>query len=128
MHFLTSAAALVLALLPATSLALVIPRQDPHIGDFRGYTEVDCPFASGGIFTITQSTTGCHPFSQYYPAPEQAKGVIGVDVNVGCTMNVYTDEACSEGKTPMTQGKCLSRPEGWGSFKVSCSSSNSTQV
>jgi hypothetical protein len=112
-------AAAALVLLPA-ALALVIPRQDKHISDFRGYTEVDCPYQSGGIFTITQTTLGCHPFSQYYPAPLQAKGVIGVNVNEGCTMNVYTDDTCTEGETPMAVGKCLSRPQGWGSFKVSC--------
>lgn len=46
--------------------AASIPRQDPHIVDFRTWGSSDCGDDNQGIWTFTQSDlTGCKSFSSY---------------------------------------------------------------
>lgn len=59
-----SSLSLLPALLVGTTIATTIPRQDPHIVDFRTYGAPGCSAENQGVYTYTQSDLNtCRTFA-----------------------------------------------------------------
>ncbi|KAL1865136.1 hypothetical protein VTK73DRAFT_5461 [Phialemonium thermophilum] len=121
MHF---TAATLFVPLSALSLALgaaaaAVPRQDPHIADFRSFGLPGCAQDNQGVWTFTQSQlTGCQTFASFGDADVQSL-LVG-DISDGCSLKLYTDDACSEDELQAASGSCQSQADGFKSFLLSC--------
>ncbi|KAK0367548.1 hypothetical protein CLIM01_15095 [Colletotrichum limetticola] len=122
MHFSTIIATAAALFLGAEAGAL--PRQDPHITDFRIWSEQGCGAAGNlGVWTITKSQTDMCQTT--FNAPDNVVKAIRLSsLTEGCEMIVYPTADCGEGGRQVGVQTC----EEWSdiadnflSFKVTCS-------
>ncbi|KAJ9144007.1 hypothetical protein NKR19_g6587 [Coniochaeta hoffmannii] len=99
-----------------TATAASIPRQDPHILDFRTWGSKDCTTDNQGIWTFTLSDLEppCKSFASFGAFNVQSLSLVDIDNH---TLEVfYASDDCSteEGKFhfPAPDGECYSPPEG----------------
>ncbi|CAN8099043.1 unnamed protein product [Discula destructiva] len=112
-------------LLPLSALVLhataaTVPRQDPHIVDFRTFGAPGCFEENQGIYTYLQSDLDkCKNFA------DATIGSIFVgDITDGCSLYAYTDFSCMENQVTVPVGiaNCYdSTIAGLSSFEVVCS-------
>ncbi|KAH8906426.1 hypothetical protein BR93DRAFT_929053, partial [Coniochaeta sp. PMI_546] len=76
--------------------AASIPRQDPHVVDFRTWGSNDCSSDNQGIWTFTQSDlTGCKSFSSY-GVDVRSISLVDIDYANNHTLQVfYASDDCS---------------------------------
>lgn len=78
---------LTVAVLVTGSLAASIPRQDPHIVDFRTFGQPGCSEDNQGIYTYTKSQLDtCYPFSSSLTVESIYVG----DITDGCSRKPAT--------------------------------------
>ncbi|KAK7745419.1 hypothetical protein SLS53_002916 [Cytospora paraplurivora] len=104
------------ALISSGSQAAVIPRQDPHIVDFRTYGLPGCYEQNQGVYTYTLSQTNiCYEF-----VDETVESIFVNDISDGYSLLAYTGSACSENQitVPVGIANCYDQADGLQSYKI----------
>jgi hypothetical protein len=78
MHLFSFLPALTLA---STVRSAPIPRQDPHVADFRTWGSTDCSTDNQGVWTFTQSdlATPCKSFAFFGASNVQSITLVDID-------------------------------------------------
>ncbi|XDG07776.1 hypothetical protein ABKA04_007391 [Annulohypoxylon sp. FPYF3050] len=107
--------------------ATAIPRDGARLAQFRVFGADGCSDLNYGFYTVDQSdANACHEFTGIPEGP----GVNSVNLEAmyspaadGCTVYVYTNNACSSGRTALSVSTCSNVPPpnaNWASWEIDC--------
>ncbi|KAG5993172.1 hypothetical protein E4U54_003459 [Claviceps lovelessii] len=90
-----------------------------HVADFRLFGEQGCSKQNQGIWTVIDldfRPNECKSLGTSLP-----RSIRNVDINRGCQLSFYTDDACSAlSKRVCGQGECCNSAEGWRAWSMVC--------
>ncbi|KAG6009547.1 hypothetical protein E4U21_002183 [Claviceps maximensis] len=106
-----------IAALAGATHALAI--RNKHVADFRLFGEQGCSRQNQGIWTVIDEDfrpNECKSLGGSLP-----RSIRNVDVNRGCTLSFYSDDACSAtSKRECAPGQCCDSAQGWRSWSMVC--------
>ncbi|KAI3326890.1 hypothetical protein HD806DRAFT_375074 [Xylariaceae sp. AK1471] len=123
MHFATLIA--VAATVAIGTNAAALRRDGARLAQFRVFGADGCSASNYGFYTVDASDAGvCHGIDNVPSAIKSLNlEVLYSPAAEGCSVNIYTDTACSVGKKSTTVGVCNNVPvagEAWNSWEISC--------
>ncbi|KAI0118292.1 hypothetical protein GGR51DRAFT_210071 [Nemania sp. FL0031] len=117
----------------ATTLAIgtsaaAIRRDGARLAQFRVFGAEGCSAFNDGFYTVDQSDAGtCHSFVGDSDVVASLNlEVLTTPAADGCTLSIYTDDACTQGERATVVNVCNNPDttgESWNSWKITCPSS-----
>ncbi|KAI1109667.1 hypothetical protein F5Y14DRAFT_431822 [Nemania sp. NC0429] len=122
MQFTTLLAAV--ATLAVGSNAAVMRRDGARLAQFRVFGAEGCSARNYGFYTVDQSDAGtCKQFISPTSVTSLNLEQLKLPAAQGCTVYIYTDSNCAEGKHATSVNVC-NNPEApgqtWNSWEISC--------
>ncbi|KAI1199150.1 hypothetical protein F5X97DRAFT_322785 [Nemania serpens] len=104
--------------------AAAVPRDGARLAQFRVFGADGCSALNYGFYTVDQSDAGaCKQFISPTSVTSLNLEQLKLPAAQGCTVYIYTDSDCSEGKRATSVNVC-NNPEApgetWNSWEISC--------
>ncbi|KAI1130010.1 hypothetical protein F5Y10DRAFT_138884 [Nemania abortiva] len=108
--------------------AAALRRDGARLAQFRVFGAEGCSALNDGFYTVDESDAGtCHTFV----GDDEAVASLNLEVlnspaADGCTLYIYTDDACSQGQRATSVNVCnnpATTGETWNSWQITCPTS-----
>ncbi|GJN66624.1 hypothetical protein PLIIFM63780_004092 [Purpureocillium lilacinum] len=111
---------LTLLALGTGSFAATVLRRDPatHVGTFQTYAHQGCsfmPLCTRVVYGADVVRPPCHSFGD-----DSVESVKLTEIGDGCQFFVYTDSACSAGRSQVKPNTCTDAQGEWKSWGMEC--------
>ncbi|KAI1183208.1 hypothetical protein F5B17DRAFT_146243 [Nemania serpens] len=114
----------IVATLAIGSNAAAMRRDGARLAQFRVFGAKGCSALNDGFYTVDQSDAGsCKQFTSPPSVASLNLEQLKLPAADGCTVYIYTDKNCSEGKHATSVNVCnnpAAPGETWNSWEISC--------